>query len=221
MAWRRLAGLFCLVYAPLVLNGFYNIHLAKLPGLFWLVEAITWVLLPVWAFRAVLVSETRESIGLTTIAPTLSFLMTCLFAVVFLSLAHYLAFKTAKQFVPQNMYDVGFSYAQMLPRKHGSWLLAANFFALSAAIVEEILYRGLLFRIFDASKKNILLFVLLSAGLTAAAHWEGGIWDLAATFVYGLLAAAVYVKIRSLWPLMLAHFSIDLIAVAAHSAAGR
>ena len=56
------------------------------------------------------------------------------------------------------------------------------------------------------------VFVVTSTALFALVHWENGAAELAAAAVYGLIAAWLYLRMGSLWPLVAAHFLIDLVA---------
>ncbi|MGZ8218369.1 CPBP family intramembrane glutamic endopeptidase [Methylomagnum sp.] len=50
-----------------------------------------------------------------------------------------------------------------------------------------------------------------SPPLFAACHSEQGLHGVIAAWVYGLVAALLYVRLRSLWPLVFGHFVIDMI----------
>lgn len=90
-------------------------------------------------------------------------------------------------------------------------IVVVLYFATTAATVEEIVYRGIPYKLMTAyklfSKKT---YVVGTSLLFAAIHWENGYGDLLAAFIFGLLAAYLYLVYRNLWPLIGAHFLIDL-----------
>jgi membrane protease YdiL (CAAX protease family) len=54
-----------------------------------------------------------------------------------------------------------------------------------------------------------LLFVFVSSLLFASAHWEGGIWAISESTMWGLAAAVLYLASGNLWPLIFAHVVVD------------
>jgi membrane protease YdiL (CAAX protease family) len=91
------------------------------------------------------------------------------------------------------------------------------YLAVTAGVAEEILFRALPLLYLErrlGSRLRAFHFVLGSALLFAAIHWRNGTHEVVATFAYGLLAAAVYYRLRDLLPLILAHVVIDLIEFA-------
>ena len=87
------------------------------------------------------------------------------------------------------------------------------YFAATAAFVEEIYYRGLTWRLLEGCYSpglRKLVYVLGGSCFFAAIHWENGSPELIATYVYGMAACVWYLRLRTLWPLVLAHFTIDL-----------
>ena len=89
------------------------------------------------------------------------------------------------------------------------------YMSITAAVVEEIIYRGLLLILLkDYIDKNggKLLYILASAILFSSVHWENGVPDLAQTFVLGLLSAMLYLKLRNLLPFIFAHFIGDMVS---------
>lgn len=89
------------------------------------------------------------------------------------------------------------------------------YLSITAAIVEEIVFRGLPLFIFKKHTNNKyfnIVFVITTSVLFSSIHWESGAPDLAATFVFGVLAAILYLHYKNLIPLMFAHFVGDLVA---------
>ncbi len=104
-----------------------------------------------------------------------------------------------------------FSYKDVVPK--GLLKLPVVFYlAITAGLVEEIIFRGIPYKLISESqvikhKKFIYIFVTSIAFSTV--HWTNGLYFLAPTFIFGLFAALLYLKLKNLWPLVGAHFLYD------------
>lgn len=91
------------------------------------------------------------------------------------------------------------------------WLLLAG--AVAAPVVEEFLFRGLLFPYLRA-RKGVTFAVLASAALFAALHFVPPL--IPALFVFGIVQALVVYRLKSIYPAIALHAlnnAILLIAV--------
>jgi membrane protease YdiL (CAAX protease family) len=87
------------------------------------------------------------------------------------------------------------------------------YFGVTAGVVEEIFFRALpLLYVKERFRNRVPLtgYVLTTSVLFGVAHWENGAHEVVATIIYGLLAGALYLKLRDLWPLVGAHALIDI-----------
>ena len=86
--------------------------------------------------------------------------------------------------------------------------------ALRAGVVEEVLYRGYAFeRIFTLTKsKWLAVFIPLIMFMLAHISW--GMGHLLFVFIAGGLFALIYLLKRNLLLLIIAHFTVDVIALA-------
>ena len=86
--------------------------------------------------------------------------------------------------------------------------------ALRAGVVEEVIYRGYAFeRIFTLTKsKWLAVFIPLIMFMLAHISW--GMGHLLFVFIAGGLFALIYLLKRNLLLLIIAHFTVDVIALA-------
>ncbi len=108
-----------------------------------------------------------------------------------------------------------YSYTQLIPERGIERVLAAIYLALSAGIIEEIFYRGLLFvlvsQITRVRNNFVFSYVALSSVLFAIVHWGGGLINMVEALAFGLAASILYVKFRDLKSLIVAHFLVDIV----------
>lgn len=206
-------GLACAaVYLPLLLNGLYLPHLAGQPWAYWTADFLAWVVLPsamaLWLWRAHGLSPSGYGLGPP---PPLSWLAVPATVATLVFAATYLAGRELGRLMG-GVTD-GQGYSIMLPDSPGR-VLGQAYLSLTAAVIEETLFRGAMFRLLDGHRDRVraVLYVAVSTGLFASIHWENGWSEVANTGLVGLLACVMYLRWRDLWPLLIAHFVTDMLA---------
>ena len=79
------------------------------------------------------------------------------------------------------------------------------------ALSEEALGRVYFRAVVSRYVSSPVVLTVLSALAFAAAHWSQGPGGLAATFLFGLIALAIYLRMRSIWPCLLGHYVANLL----------
>jgi membrane protease YdiL (CAAX protease family) len=104
-----------------------------------------------------------------------------------------------------------FSYKDVVPS--GALKFPIIFYlAITAGLMEEIIYRGIPRRLIfeqQSLRYKKTLFIIGTSIAFSTIHWTSGMYNLAPTFIYGVLAAMLYLKLKNLWPLVGAHFLYD------------
>ena len=91
------------------------------------------------------------------------------------------------------------------------WLdLTVGLFAV--ALSEELVFRKLAMRWLEEAGRTPIQILVISALLFSLMHWGSGPGRLLYTFVGGLIYMAAYLRLRRLWPLVLAHWIEDFMA---------
>ncbi|TDI84331.1 MAG: CPBP family intramembrane metalloprotease [Caldithrix sp.] len=106
-----------------------------------------------------------------------------------------------------------FSYKSVLPSSLLLRALVVVYFAATAAVVEEVMFRALPWCFFssrDGSGSPFWRYALISSLLFGLIHWENGAHEVVSTFMLGFVACVLYVKINNIWPLIGAHFVTDV-----------
>lgn len=212
-----LAALFPFVALSL-LNHFYNAPLlAWHPGWFWAADIVQWVLVPV-ACYALLLRPARiapAEVGLQIASDRVGMAWRTLFTVILLV--------TFSWPVCEISWRVGCEYSDPLvihramPAGRAAHWFVAIYLSVAAAWVEEVAYRALPWLYLHdkvPARWRDAVYVLLTSLLFAAAHSEQGPGGMFAAWWFGLLTAWHYARRRNLWPLILAHFILDMIAFA-------
>jgi len=210
-----------LVIAPFfifgMINGIYNTVLADTsPWLFWIADILGWVALPstilfyIYRYYGIGLSD----YGLTYLKTPLqrkeiihwSFLATFILSI------YYFAFGwLAWEFIGTSAST--FSYGSMVPEGNGRYA-AILYLAITAAVFEEIFFRGLIWRLVYSSGiryNKAIIYVAVSSLLFGLVHWENGLHEVISAMVFGVVACVLYLRLHNLLPLMVAHFFIDIV----------
>lgn len=75
-----------------------------------------------------------------------------------------------------------------------------------SSFMEEIVYRGVLFRLLT----NSTAYICISSFLFAGAHFHQSLFSVVMNGLVGIAACLIYLRIRSVLPLALAHLALNL-----------
>ena len=200
--------------APFMVNGLVNSVIHQHALLYWGFEMLTWVVIP----STILYLVTRtpgfqfSDLGYHGIifgrSKTWLLLLVC---VLFAPLVYWV-YSTSYDFFIE-LFPAGetFDYDSLVPASGIFYLAIVIYFGLSAGLVEEFLFRGLLYRAFSRFPSSTVLFLVVSPLLFGLVHWEDGLANLASTYIVGVFMAIAYLGFRNLWPLVIGHIFTDLV----------
>ncbi len=93
-------------------------------------------------------------------------------------------------------------------------IVGSIYFAVTAGLWESIFIIGLPWLWFSQGatlpRNRTVLFVVVSSLLFALGHWENGLPNVIAAFVFEVCAVWWYLRLKTLWPIIFAHTLIDL-----------
>lgn len=98
-------------------------------------------------------------------------------------------------------------------------LLSNNFYlviftCITAGVVEELIFRGILQPLFVKIFNNKLVGILLSSLLFGLMHaGYGTLMNVIGPFIFGIIAAILYQRHKNIGVLILAHFLIDFLSI--------
>ena len=211
----RCIALLAAMFMPLFLNGFYNSLLVGSAVLYWTVEFCTWLLLPAVLMLVFKRSGGRfHDLGVMRPKSSRAWLVFILCSVAFSALlyaAYSIGYDQSRGLFAQDYFAVHFSYHSIIPTEGVGKVVVWLYFSLTAGIVEELFFRGLLKRLFSDTKWGLIAFVLTSTILFASIHWENGARDMFATGCVGLVASIAFLLNRNVITLMIAHTVADLL----------
>lgn len=198
--------------ALLTLNGFYlGAAFRASEALFWLLDLLQFVLVPlvsVWALSRLSGVRPRHY-GLGPLAgedgPAMAVATYAL--VIGVYVYGYGLAKILALMLPWEWPATAFFYTRAIPTHPGGALAVLAYLSLTAAFVEEIMYRGL-----PALALRPDVYPLVSGAAFAVIHWESGTREVLATFMLGVVLAALYLRIRNLWPFVAGHAVTDMLA---------
>jgi len=198
--------------ALLTLNGLYlGPAFGASAPLFWFLDLAQFVLVPlasVWAlWRFAGVRPRDYGLGPLAGAQPPSFALV-LYLLVIAAFAYGYGFaKLLALFVPWEWPATAFVYTQAFPHHAAGSLALLAYLSISEALAEEIVFRGR-----PALWLRAQAYPLASAAAFAAIHWESGTREVVATFLLGVVLAALYLRVRNLWPFVAGHAVTDMLA---------
>ena len=205
-------GLFAVGIFPFFINGAINPIIYPHPWLYWGFELLSWLVLPAIVFslavrkgglRAGDIGLTAQVRGRRRLA---LLLVLCVVAGPFDLLLYSHAYAFFRELFPA---EPLFSYQTIVPEHGVLRVIVAAYLGLSAGLVEELYFRGLFFSISCFFRTPTTVYLAFSPVLFSLVHWEGGLSNLFATYIFGLISALVFVLIRNLWPLIIGHVYTD------------
>jgi membrane protease YdiL (CAAX protease family) len=215
MRWSRQQAILAAgfpVVALSALNHFYQVPLYRLhPAWYWLADAMQFVVLPAAAAWFLLrpAGIGWKDLGLGRDREPWSLLFAALLLVMATWPVYAVAERTFWAYAPADNV-----MTQSLSRDGAAKWLVPIYLAATAAIVEEVVYRALPWMYLQAvlaPRWRRAGYTLGSSLVFALVHSEQGPGGMLGAFWFGLVAAGLYLKVRSLWPLVLGHFAFDMI----------
>lgn len=98
------------------------------------------------------------------------------------------------------------NYDAKVPKMGVAKIFAALFMGVTAGVVEEFFFRGLVYKLLRTYVSHSKwLFILVSTVVFAGAHWAGGAGHIAAVSVFGFGMAVAFLCTKDIRPLMAAH----------------
>lgn len=94
----------------------------------------------------------------------------------------------------------------------GFYLFDLTIGLFAVALTEELVFRKFALKWLESIGLGGLQIILLSALFFSLMHWGSGPGRLIYTFAGGMVYMMAYMRLRRLWPLVLAHFLEDVLA---------
>ncbi|SDI57929.1 CPBP family intramembrane glutamic endopeptidase [Propionivibrio dicarboxylicus] len=193
------------------LGNLHGIH-------FWLADVIGFVIIPIALVRAfslplklpfgIVSGKQRKSEKHTT--GELVFYSILSTTVLYAALNLGAVFGKIAVAVFPNLLPPTYSYLASAPGKEFPTAVFVFYFAITPAVVEEYFFRGLARQQIQRVFGSNFSYVLISSLLFASIHWGGGLFPVVQTAVFGIAAALIYLHVKSLLPLMVGHFFVDV-----------
>ena len=112
-------------------------------------------------------------------------------------------------------YTGTFGYGNAIPKLYPWNMLVVFYYSLTAAFIEEVVFRGLAWAYFSIAvpqPRRTFWYVTVTSILFAATHSEQGPAGMIAALSLGIVASTLYARLNDLWPLVFGHFVVDVIS---------
>lgn len=95
------------------------------------------------------------------------------------------------------------------------WYLWDITFGLTlSCVTEELVGRAVLAAVLLRRGYGVGTMIVVSTLIFAGAHWSTGLASIASSFLFGILFMSMYLKTRSIWPGVVAHFASNAVILA-------
>lgn len=193
---------------PLYLNDLYLIAFGNTRlGLLWALDVVFFLLIPtgtlIWLIKNKWISV--QEIGLAAPLKPISILAgggLCAFLVV---TDHWTLYPILNQ-LPGRLYT-GYDFPASQPMR----MLTIVYAAVSAGVLEEIVYRGVVTTELEKHVRSPFAIVLLSCLIFACIHWNEGPGKSLSTFFWAIIPTIWFLKRRTLWGPITCHTLYDLL----------
>lgn len=205
---------FALATLPYLINGYINSLIASSSAAYWSFELTTWVAIPLVAFSLARrdCRLTLDHLGFhTRFRNSNGPIVTVILVAIFPFADHFVYAKAHHYFAGHLSTSSLFQYGSVMPESGFGRLLIKAYFAVTAGVIEESLYRGAALHLFGSGKWSRLWFMAVAPVIFAAVHWESGVANTAAAYVSGLFSALGFLYFGNIWPLIVGHIYTDYV----------
>jgi membrane protease YdiL (CAAX protease family) len=197
-----------LVVWPFFANDLYMIFLGNdTPVLYWTLDVIFFLTIPTVTLICLVKRNrlTLEDLGIAT-RPGFGEMAFGLALCVALLIVREPLLPWLKQVLPWSL-SHGYGFPVSEPFHTGLIIYAA----LTAGILEEIIFRGMVTSELLKRINNPVVVAIISLVIFAAIHWSQGPFKLTWTFIWGVVPTIWFLKTRSVWGLIVCHVLYDLV----------
>lgn len=197
-------------------NGVYNGYLEQNPLFFWILDITHYIIIPLCVTFYLFKRSNLKMINVGLQIPKnkkdwTDLIIHTLLVTICLYIFTSQLFIFFRQVYPSDKYPSVFEMGWMIPENIGMKYLTTVYYGITAGLVEEFYYRGLLVFLFFLYGMKKSLIVLLISCIFSLVHWEGGPSSIMSTFIFSLVITSYYVRFKMLWPLVIGHFLFDWI----------
>lgn len=191
--------------------------LAQLSGVaFWIVDALCFVVVPIALYAllhlpsiSVLRAHRHADLKQTKYVRSI-FVVLALVVGIYVTWCFGIAAGRSLRAHYPNLLPHYLMYSTHLPSDGPLRFLAVSYFAVTAGLVEEYIFRGLFKELCDFFNRSASAFVLTSSMAFALVHLSGGVVSLMSALFVGLFMSTMYQRIKDLRILIAAHALFDL-----------
>lgn len=200
----------------LVFDGLWKTPLLKISLLwFWAYDFLKWVVVPAVSLFVLhrLTRISPRQYGLSAEFGIADVVILSALPLITLFFLHFLVFTFVDRAID---HDTSYFYHYDVLKPLGKlWAVGTLYMSAAAELCESLFFIGLPWLWFNresaATRYQSLSFAFVTACLFATGHLENGIPNASGAFVFQLLAVWWYLKLRTLWPVIIAHFLIDVV----------
>jgi membrane protease YdiL (CAAX protease family) len=192
---------------PLYLNDIYLICLDNTHiGLLWILDILFYFMIPV---ATIIWLESKGKISLSAYGLTKLPHPNSIIKGITLCLTLIIVFKFYLGPIINGLMPGKLFYGYIFPESQPFRFIIILYASLSAGVLEEIVYRGVVTTELRKHIQSKLLLVIFSCFIFAGIHWSEGPAKVTQTFIWAIIPTIWFLKERNLWGPIVCHFLYD------------
>lgn len=201
------------------LKDIHDVNTINALKLVQLINSVALFIIPVFAFAYITQNKTLQYLNLNKSPKITSLVLVFLLMFLLFPFVNWMALINSNMHLPDFLSGLehwmlvkeeradNLSRMMLNAQTFGQFMVNLIIIAIIPAIGEELLFRGVLQRLFSGITKNIHWGIIIAAFVFSAAHLQ--FFGFLQRFFFGLLFGYLYVMSRSLWVTIFAHFIVN------------
>ena len=206
---KKDVSIFLFVTWPYFFNDLWLIYLQNDNlALLWTLDIVTYFLIPSISLLYLLKKKiiNLNNIGVVYPIKIRNILIGILLCIVLLISIHFYIEPWFFNWFPEQLF-----YGYSFPETKILNTVTIIYASLTAGVLEEIIFRGLLIFLLFKYIKSVPAVVILSSFIFSLIHWSQGVGQVLTTFVWAIVPAIWYIKSKQIWGLIVCHFIYNFI----------
>ena len=198
-----------LVSWTFLFNDFYLIFIPQSQiKLLWILDIIFYTIIPI---LTIIYLYKKNKITMLHIPLNAPFKITYLFLALLLCIFMYIIDYSIIGLILNDIFPTNLFQGYAFPSNERLRLITIIYASLSAGIIEELIFRGIIVTELNKHIKNTVILVIFSSLIFSLIHWGQGFGKLIEVFIFSMIPTLWFIKTKQLWGNMIFHTSYNFL----------